>query len=321
MFARFVKSAERTPAPAEAHAGIEASQVALPILSKQVETAREQMESAVIALSARFGQIVDRIDVALRATQDSATDGDLATTLATGRGELLEVVSALKEIQRSRSTLAEEIRGLGAHAEQLRGMAADVELIAFQTNMLSLNAAIEAAHAGDAGKGFAVVAQEVRNLSRASRETGKKITDHVDAIMATLSAITQTNEAVAAREQSAMHASESRIHEVLEKFTLVGSHMARSTEELRNESALIQGEIAESLVHLQFQDRVGQILAHVTTSLSGLHTLMSATSSEEDSQRFIAEMTRSYTTEEQRRNHQGPDASAASQAPQSVTFF
>jgi len=293
---------------------------ALPILAKQVDTARAQMEEAIVALSERFAQIVQRIDSTLTASQSSKQDGDLAAILSTGKADLVAVIGALKEIHEARNTLADEIRGLAEHTEDLKRMAADVEMIAFQTNMLSLNAAIEAAHAGDAGKGFAVVAHEVRSLSRASRETGKRIAETVNSITHTLTSIARTNESVAVRETQAVRDSESRIHEVLDRFTNISGQLANSAEELRADSALIQGEIGQSLVHLQFQDRVGQILGHVSSTLQELPPLMERTATEACAAQFLETMARTYTTSEQHRNHQA--AADVSPAPsQAVTFF
>jgi methyl-accepting chemotaxis protein len=63
-------------------------------------------------------------------------------------------------------------------------MAAEVDQIGFRTNMLSLNAAIEAAHAGEAGKGFAVVASEVKSLATQTAKATEEITSQIAAIQA-----------------------------------------------------------------------------------------------------------------------------------------
>ena len=90
-------------------------------------------------------------------TKDSASEGkDLAT----------ETVNAMEEINETVININEAI--------------SVIDQIAFQTNILSLNAAVEAATAGEAGKGFAVVAQEVRNLAARSAEAAKEIKDLVE---------------------------------------------------------------------------------------------------------------------------------------------
>ncbi|WP_322110930.1 methyl-accepting chemotaxis protein [Steroidobacter gossypii] len=281
---------------------------ALPIWSKQIETARLQTEEAIVALSARFAGIVNRLDLALDASQHHSGDADLAQALEAGRRELARVMESLTEIHQSRSTLATQIRSLAAHSSELAKMASEVEQIAFQTNMLALNAAIEAAHVGEAGRGFAVVAHEVRNLATASRETGKGITEKIALVNESLAKIIDTNETVSVREGKALHDSENRIQNVLGQFGDMSASLSRSSEDLRRESGVIKDEIAESMVQLQFQDRVGQIMSQVVGSMRDLDQRASAVVRGEqpalDAEAYMTQMINTYTTDEQRRNHQ-----------------
>ena len=201
-------------------------------------------------------------------------------------------------------------------------MATEVDAIGFQTNMLALNAAIEAAHAGESGKGFAVVANEVRNLSTAARTTGKGIIQKVGLINEALLRIGKTNEEVASRDESAVRRSDEHIQAVLASFGNNTRELAALAERSRADGAAIKNEVCESLVQLQFQDRVSQILTQVVSSIEHMNTegveatpLESATRANE----LLNQMAKSYTTEEQKRVHQGLDASAVK--PQSVTFF
>jgi methyl-accepting chemotaxis protein len=283
----------------------------VPIWARQVETARRQTEEAIVALTARFAGTVNRLDKMLT-SQDR--DGGAQTRHATRENEtdLTLVVDALKAIQKSRDELATEIRTLVGYTEELRKMASDVESIAFQTNMHALNAAIEAAHAGTAGQGFAVVAHEVRNLSTAARDTGKRIAQKVGAVSDALMQIGSSSERLSERDRKAVRASEERIQSVLDRFAENAARLEHVAEESRTQSAQIKGEIGEALVQLQFQDRVGQILAQVVSTMNDLGSACGA-------QEHMQKMMRSYTTEEQRRNHHGLTTEAV--APQDVTFF
>jgi methyl-accepting chemotaxis protein len=283
----------------------------VPIWARQIETARSQTEDAIVALTARFAGTVNRLDKMLGGQdRDSRTQAKDATR--ENETDLTLVVDALKAIQKSRDELASEIRTLAGYTDELRKMASDVESIAFQTNMLALNAAIEAAHAGTAGQGFAVVAHEVRNLSTAARDTGKRIAQKVGAVSDALVKIGASSERLSERDEKAVKSSEDRIQSVLGRFAENAARLEHVAEESRAQSAQIKGEIGEALVQLQFQDRVGQILAQVVSTMDGLGTARGT-------QEHMQNMMRSYTTEEQRRNHQG--LVTESVAPQDVTFF
>jgi methyl-accepting chemotaxis protein len=284
----------------------------VPIWARQIETARRQTEEAIVALTARFAGTVNRLDKMLGSQDRYTTSHQAKEATRENENDLTLVVDALKAIQQSRDELATEIRTLAGYTEELRKMASDVESIAFQTNMLALNAAIEAAHAGSAGQGFAVVAHEVRNLSTAARDTGKRIAQKVGAVSDALVQIGTSSERLSERDQKAVKASEERIQSVLGRFAENTARLEHVAEESRTQSAQIKGEIGEALVQLQFQDRVGQILAQVVSTMNDVGNAKGA-------QEHMQKMMRSYTTEEQRRNHQGLATEAV--APQDVTFF
>ncbi len=301
----------------------------LPVFARQIENVREQTEQAIVALSARFRSIVSSLDGAVAASQEVSGDGgqELVTAMDGGKQQLLQVVEALQLIRESRAALIAEIRSLGIYTGELKDMAKRVEMIAFNTNMLALNAAIEAAHAGgDVGRGFAVVAQEVRHLATASRETGKVIGQKIAVINDSLDHILGANEKVTERENAAVKASEARINTVLEDFGGMTARLLKSADQFRRESEVIKDEVMESMVQLQFQDRTGQILAHVARSIEELPdvaaSLVAGVSAEEGRRKaedYLAEMASSYTTDEQRRIHEG-DAAAAVK-PQAAEFF
>lgn len=308
---------ETSPAPSDGVLGL------LPIWSRQIETSRRQTEDAIVALTERFSNIVQRIDAALNANGTGSRYTDTKSDADRSRNDLALVIDALKAIQLSRNELVGQIRVLTTYTAELHKMATEVDEIGFRTNMLALNAAIEAAHAGESGKGFAVVATEVRSLSNAARDTGKQISKKVGLINEALARIGKTNEEVAARDDQAVQASDERIRSVLARFENSTASLTASAEQSRTESAAIKEEICESLVQLQFQDRVSQILAQVASSMDDLRTQAANSTSAEEAAHLAREhaerMVSTYTTEEQRLNHHGIETTAVEQS--AVTFF
>jgi methyl-accepting chemotaxis protein len=295
---------------------------ALPIWNKQIETARSQAEAAIVSLTERFAGIVERLDGALGASDRDGGAQAISTDAEDGARRLGRVLEALKAIQESRDALAQEIRSLVGYTQELQRMSSDVESIAFKTNMLALNAAIEAAHAGAAGKGFAVVAQEVRALSEAARQTGKSITDKAGLINKALGQIGATSERVASRDKAAVEESEAQVREVLERFKERASALNAVAQRASAQSAAIKDDVSEALVQLQFQDRTSQILGQVISAMDHVTTLQGSgngASLQEEVGEYLERMTRAYTTEEQRRNHEGLET--VDLAPQATTFF
>lgn len=297
----------------------------LGIWAKQIENARQQTESAITDLTMRFGDIVQKMDMGIaRSRQESeAHAAEAAQDGSQAEKYLSQVITALREIQHSRDVLTAEISSIVAYTSELQRMAEDVKMIAFQTNMLSLNAAIEAAHAGEAGKGFAVVAHEVQMLSKASRDTGQNINQRIEAITGTLRKIDEHNKSVSGFDAEAIRTSEESIRTVLERQRERARQFTAAAHAARDESNTIKNDVEDALVKLQFQDRVSQILAQIVTSMEQAGSPTDAAQRDSNvvdlESRRLEQMASSYTTDEQRRIHAGLEAQAV--APGEATFF
>jgi methyl-accepting chemotaxis protein len=304
---------------------------AMPIWAKQVESSRQQTETAIVSLTNRFTGISSRLEDTVQASQLAAgelagnSSGGAVQVLAQSEGELVQVIDSLKATQASRDETLAQVRNLTAYTGELRTMAADVAAIAAQTNLLALNAAIEAARAGEAGRGFAVVADAVRSLSSKSSETGQQMSAKVDIINSAITQLVQAASSGADQDSQSVTVSEDSIQRVLERFKSVTGRLAESADLLQQESFGIRDELTEVLVNLQFQDRVSQILSHVRDNIEDLHVHMQQASQSPDqavsidARQWLARMETTYATEEQRRNHHGE--SGAQQNSQEITFF
>lgn len=320
------KSGYGTSLPAAPSADVSPNRGISDIWAGQIDNVRIQIETAVVELTTRFSSIVNRIEstIAQSEKQSELHGRHAAEDQQQSAKQLSQVIDALREMQKNRDLLNKELTAIVATTGELQKMADAVKMIAFQTNMLSLNAAIEAAHAGESGKGFAVVAHEVGILSKASRDTGTDINARVTSISEALHRIAEHNQLVASNDQAAVQRAEASITAILERqHQRVAEHEA-SSDSSRVDCFAIKNDIEDALVQMQFQDRVSQILAHISSSMTQpviadkINATQDATIHDLENTR-LERMTSTYTTDEQRRIHAGMAAVAVQ--PREVTFF
>jgi methyl-accepting chemotaxis protein len=305
-----------------------------PVWSGQIESSRGQMESAITALSERFAGIAAKLDQTLStgtsvAPHDGHSGGAVAL-YARSEAQLGRVVESLRASMRINSQMLAQVQGLQAFVTELQEMAEAVARIAQQTNLLAINAAIEAAHAGETGRGFATVAQEVRALSQRSGATGAQIAEKVRAVNAAIVAARGAAEASAQAENATLADSEAVIREVLAGFDGLTGSLAGAAELLREQSRGIKGDVYEALVQLQFQDRVSQIMSHVKHNIERLPAVMAEHCSAcerdgalhaLDAQHVLRELEATYAMTDEHAVHHGGAPAAAGRTAEEITFF
>ena len=146
------------------------------------------MAGAVEEFSATSLNIADN----MRNTERLASDNAQQTRI--GRTSMDEASTALGQIATSLNGTADVVNTLGQRSQEIGGIVSTITSIADQTNLLALNAAIEAARAGEQGRGFAVVADEVRSLAARTREATNEISAMIGSIQSETSSAISTME-------------------------------------------------------------------------------------------------------------------------------
>jgi len=316
------------PDPYWEEAGKLVSQV-LPLWSGQTQLASGQVEDAISKLATRFASMNALIRQSL---SDAQAGGDFGK-MAQAEERLLGILHLLDESLSKRNQLIERITQLQAHTSQLQGMAESVSYIAGQTNLLALNAAIEAARAGEAGRGFAVVADEVRKLSMQSNDTGKNISSAVEQIVGQLEGTALRAQQLGQDEKRLMDDAAASVSEVIQTYQQITHALKDSQQQLASSGGQVRDEIQDVLVNLQFQDRVSQILSHIIADMQRLEGQLTEAvqapaghlPQPPDTRQWLADLKRSYTTHEQHSLHSNTGMSQGGSnqgnASAEVTFF
>jgi len=165
--------------------------------ARQLANAAEQQAQQISTATSAINQIVSSMDNVSRDSAESADVAERSVKIASHGAEVVrETISGMDSIRDQIQETSKRIKRLGESSQEIGSIVELINDIAEQTNILALNAAIQAASAGEAGRGFAVVADEVQRLAERSTSATKRIETLVQTIQS------DTNEAVNSMEQT-----------------------------------------------------------------------------------------------------------------------
>ena len=284
-FDRFVETLKETLTRViEAAAAVASASAEISAGTEEMAAGAQEQSSQAADVSSAMEQMTRTI---LENSKNAAgtTETAKSARVAAERGGKVvqESINAMRKIAEVVLKSASTVRALGKSSDQIGDIVSVIDDIADQTNLLALNAAIEAARAGEQGRGFAVVADEVRKLaertSTATKEIAEMIkkiqTDTTDAVVSMEAGTKEVNEGIRLADDAGNALSEivEVFHRVTEKVAQIAAaseQQAASSEQISKNVEAISSVTHETASGIQEIARTAEDLNRLTESLQTL---------------------------------------------------
>jgi len=207
---------------------------------------------------------------------DGSQQFDFARFVDETSGTMQRVVDSVVHNSKLGMELVELTEGIARETEGVRALLGEIGGISKQTNLLALNAAIEAARAGEAGRGFAVVADEVRDLSARTSDFSQQIVTLVDRVQANVKMTESALAHMAAQDMTFALESKTRVETVVRGLEMLHQRRQQSIVDLGASVERVDQAVAHAVTSLQFQDMTAQLIGHVQKRIDAIDGVCSS---------------------------------------------
>ncbi len=248
--------------------------------TRELAAASEQQAQKITSATSSITAISESMSQVSKNASDSADVARNSVNIAHNGGETVrKTIAGMESIREQIQETSKRIKRLGESSQEIGDIVNLITEISDQTNILALNAAIQASMAGEAGRGFAVVADEVQRLAERTGDATKQI----EALVKTIQA--DTNEAVSSMEQSTSHVVEGAnlaedAGSALDKIETVSTNLAQRILQISNATqkhAKDSVEITNSMDDIQqITIKTSENTAHTSESIGELSEMVKA---------------------------------------------
>ncbi len=237
-------------------------------------TAIEGLVNSFTGLENQSREQLDMVVSLISSINNQMSDETGQHRMATEAAELVKVfVDNIKAMSQGSMALVEALNEMSEQLNAANKLLSEIDGISSQTNLLALNAAIEAARAGEAGRGFAVVADEVRSLSQRSTDFSEQIRANYNVTQCTMERAGAIIGEMASRDINLAMSSQHRIQEMMDEVSTANKAVTEKLEHVSTISGEISSNVETAVRSLQFEDMTRQLMESLERRLGIVSTV------------------------------------------------
>lgn len=247
----------------------------------ELDQIRELLSDAIGNLIANFNSFSEQTrvqqDMALSVLQGQVKEEggvDLKGMTQNADALLSFFVDSIVDNSKVAMQLAESLEKISTDVANVMTFLHEIDEISKQTNLLALNAAIEAARAGEAGRGFAVVADEVRTLSSRTEEFNAKISELIRRMRDLVVAVEKDVNAMAAKDMDHAIQSKQILMDSMGNADSMNVAMENTMQKMREIARHIEQDVNSAITNLQFQDMTTQLVEHTKKRIAAIEQVI-----------------------------------------------